>query len=187
MTSLSPRQLSSELRTAKSPSLTRRRWMLGLQLVGVAAGSVVGLYQMGVLKRLPDLPFRRFDATRVDASEYGYKYLQVPDALFMIAQYAATAILVGAGGKERARDMPALPLALTSKVAVDVLTNLYLAKEEWKYNEALCGYCQSATVASLASLLLSLPDAREALQPLRAPTRVANDQASERLAANHAA
>ena len=85
--------------------------------------------------------------------------------------------------------MPALPLALTSKVAVDVLTNLYLAKEEWKYNEALCGYCQSATVASLASLLLSLPEAREALQQLqrRARTGVANDQGPERLAANHAA
>lgn len=166
MNKLSPNQLSAELRTASSPALRRRRWMLGLQLVGVAAGSVVGLYQMGILKRLRDFPSRHFDATRVDASEYGYKFLQTPDALFMIAQYAATAILVGAGGKDRAREAPALPLALTGKIAVDVLTNLFLAKEEWKYNQALCGYCQTATVASLTSLLLSLPEAREALEAM---------------------
>lgn len=160
---LKPAQLSRELRRADTPDLRRRRWMLALQLVGVAAGGVVGLYQMGILKRLPDLPSRWFDATRVDASEYGYKYAQTPDALFMIATYAATAILVGMGGKERARQLPAAPVALTAKALADVITNLILARQEWKYNKALCGYCQSATVASLATLLLSLPETRRAL------------------------
>jgi uncharacterized membrane protein len=140
--------------------------MLGLQLVGVAAGSVVSLFQMGVLKRLPDYPSRWFDATRVDASEYGYKYLQTPDALFMIGTYALTAMLVGAGGKNRARELPAAPLALTAKAFVDVATNLFLARQEWKYNKAFCGYCQSATLASLATLALSLPEARRALAQL---------------------
>lgn len=167
MMHVNPNQLSTELRTDRSPEVTRRRWMLALQLWGVAAGSIVGLYQMGVLRRLPDLPSRWFDATRVDASEYGYKYLQTPDALLMIAQYAASAILVGAGGKRRAEQMPAVPLALSAKLAMDVLTNLFLARQEWRYNEALCGYCQSATVASLASFFLSLPEAREALRVLR--------------------
>ena len=179
MHALAPRQLSAELRTGTSPDLKRRRWMLGLQLVGVAAGGIVGLYQMGILKWLPDLPFRRFDATRVDASEYGYKYLQTPDSLFMIAQYAATAILVGAGGEDRARNTPLIPVALTMKAAVDVITNLYLAKEEWKYNEALCGYCQSATVASLASLLLSIPETRRALEALRSRGSARNQRAPQ--------
>jgi uncharacterized membrane protein len=176
-----PEDLSIELRTDPSDELRRRRWMLGLSLWGVAAGSVVGLYQMGVLKRLPDLPSRLFDATRVDASAYGYKYLQVPDALLMIAQYAATAILVGVGGKERARDLPAVPIALTAKAAIDVVTNLFLAREEWRYNEAFCGYCQSATVASMATLLLSIPETRKALDMLASqrgasrPRRVSAD------------
>lgn len=160
---LGPKELSIQLRTERSPELRRRRWMLGLQLVGVAAGSIVGLFQMGILKRLPDLPSRWFDATRVDASEYGYKYLQVPDALLMIANYAGTAILVGIGGKDRARYLPAAPLALTAKALADVATNLFLARQEWKYNKAFCGYCQSATIASLATVLLSLPEARRAL------------------------
>jgi uncharacterized membrane protein len=160
---LSPRQLSTELRTHHTPDLSRRRWLLGLQLVGMFAGAAVGLFQMGVLKRLPDLPLARFDATRVDASDYGYKYLQTPDALFMLAQYALSAILVGMGGKDRARDMPLVPLALSAKLLADVGTNLYLARQEWNYNRALCGYCQSATLASAISLVLSLPEARRAL------------------------
>jgi uncharacterized membrane protein len=163
-----PAQLSRELRTDRSPELQRRRWLLGLQLVGVAAGSIVGMFQMGMLRRLPDLPTRTFDATRVDASEYGYKYFQVPDGLFMIATYAVTAILTGAGGRDRARTQPMLPLALTGKLMVDVLSNLYLAKQEWRYNRAFCGYCQSASLASLASLMLSLPESRAALATLRA-------------------
>jgi len=43
MQRVQPSQLSRELRTYQSEELTRRRWMLGLQLVGVAAGSIVGL------------------------------------------------------------------------------------------------------------------------------------------------
>lgn len=168
MRTLEPRQLSRELRTHVSKDLTRRRWMLGLQLVGIAAGAAVALFQMGVLKRLPDLPSKRFDATRVDASDYGYEFLQVPDALLMIGQYAVSAILVGMGGEKRARDLPVVPLALTAKLLGDVATNLYLAKEEWRYNHALCGYCQSATVASAISLALSLPEARRAYAQLQA-------------------
>ncbi len=172
---LSPIQLSEELRTARSPHLRRRRWTLGLSLLGVAGGSIVGLYQMGILKRLPDIPSKYFNATKVDASEYGYKFLQSPDALLMIANYAVTAILTGAGGKERARDLPAVPIALAGKTFYDLLTNLFLAKEEWKYNKAFCGYCQSATIASLISFLFSLPEAREAVRNLRGEIQESSD------------
>lgn len=106
----------------------------------MAAGSVVGLYQMGLLKRLPDYPSRFFDATRVNASTYGYKFLESPDALLMMASYALTAILAGAGGKDRAQLSPALPIALAAKALTDVIVNLYLAKEEWRKIQALCGY-----------------------------------------------
>jgi uncharacterized membrane protein len=167
MQTLSPTQLSHELRTAQTPHLKRRRWTLGLSLLGVAGGSIVGLYQMGILKRLPDFPSKYFDATKVDASKYGYKFLQAPDALLMIANYAVTAILTGVGGKDRARDLPALPIALSGKTFYDLLTNLFLAKEEWKYNKAFCGYCQSATVASLISFIVAIPEAREAVRNLR--------------------
>jgi len=162
----SPRQLSHELREAEDADLSRRRWTVGLSFVGVSAGMIVGLYQMGVLRRLPDLPSRYFDATRVDASDYAYKRLQTPDALLMVASYAMTAILAGAGGRNRARDNPALPIAAAAKAVYDAGLALKLGQEEWAENKALCGYCQAATVASLASVALTIPEAVKAVDHL---------------------
>ena len=65
-----PAQLSHELREGDGSDLERRRWIVGLSLVGVAMGAVVGLYQTGILRRLPSLPPDLFDAERVDASDY---------------------------------------------------------------------------------------------------------------------
>lgn len=162
----SPRELSRQLREETGEDLARRRWTVGLSFVGVGAGVIVGLYQMGILRRLPDLPSKYFDATRVDASDYAYKRMQTPDGLMMVASYAVTAILAGAGGKDRARENPALPIALAAKTVYDAGLALKLGKEEWDENRALCGYCQAATVASLASVALAIPEAVKAVDHL---------------------
>jgi len=141
--------------------------VVGLSWVGATAGMIVGLYQMGVFKRLPDLPVGPFDATKVDASDYGYKRLQTPDGLLMVASYAVTAILAGAGGRDRARTHPGLPAALAAKTVYDLIVALKLAREEWHENRALCGYCQAATVASLASVGLAMPEALQVVHQLQ--------------------
>jgi Vitamin K epoxide reductase family len=161
-----PHRLSLELRKGTGPVLRRRRWIVGLSLLGAAMGQVVGLYQTGILRRLPDLPVDPFDATNVDAADYGYRRLQTPDGLLMVLTYAATAILAGAGGRDRAAARPWLPLAVTAKTLYDSVTALTLAREEWRETRALCGYCQTATLASLASVALSLPETALALGPL---------------------
>ncbi len=164
---LTPRQLSRELRLGQSPDLRRRRQVLGLSMVGAAAGIAVSLYQTGILGHLPDPPSGGlFDSDRVDASDYAYKRLQTPDGLGMLVTYGITALLAGAGGEDRARTMPLVPLALAGKVAGDVVTNLALAREEWAENKAFCAYCQTASLASLVSLPLALPEAVKAARHL---------------------
>ena len=157
-----PGELSRGLRTGADPDLVRRRWMVGLSLFGAAMGGVVGAYQLGMVRRLPDPPVGPFDSERVDASDYAYKRLETPDGLLMMGTYAVTAILAGAGAPDRARARPWLPLALAAKAAFDVATNARLAREEWAENEALCAYCQAANVASLAIAALCLPEASRA-------------------------
>lgn len=162
-----PSELSRELRLGDSPDLQRRRKVVGLSMVGAAAGIIVSLYQTGVIRHLPDPPSGGlFDSDRVDASDYAYKRMQTPDGLAMLVTYAVTALLAGAGGEARARALPWLPVALAVKVAADVATNLTLVREEWADNKALCAYCQAASAASLASLPLVLPEARTALRHL---------------------
>jgi uncharacterized membrane protein len=167
MRTLSPDQLSRELRLGRGDDLARRRWIVGLSFLGATAGMVVGLYQMGIVRRLPSLPVGPFDASKVDASSYAYKRMQTPDAMMMLVTYGITAVLAGAGGRDRARDLPWLPLALAAKTIYDAVTTVRLGREEWAENEALCDYCQAATLASLASAVLSLPEAARALRVLR--------------------
>lgn len=163
---MNAKQLSHELRNDVTPDLTRRRWIVGLSLIGTAAASIVSLYQTGVIHDLPDPPLPIFDSAKVDASTYGYKRLQTPDGLMMLATYAATAWLAGAGGTQRAQETPWLPVALSLKTLLDVATNIAFATEEWDENQALCFYCQTATVCSLVSAGLALPEAVRALPAL---------------------
>jgi uncharacterized membrane protein len=164
---MTPSELSRQLREDQSPVMQRRRWIIGLSLAGVAIGKVVALYQTGIIKHLPDPPLKLFNSDKVDASDYAYKRAQTPDALFMIITYGITAALAGAGGRDRARTHPALPLALAGKAAYDAAVCTQLGIEEWRENKALCAYCQVATLISFATLALSLFEARDAARTLK--------------------
>lgn len=155
---MNPTQLSLELRHGQSPDLTRRRWILGLSALGTVIGNVVALYQTGIVRRLPDPPIPKVDSNKVNASDYAYKRLDTPDALLMVGTYALTAALAGAGGKNRAEENPALPIAMGLKTIADTATNLKLAREEWQTNKALCFYCQTATVLSAVTVALAFPE-----------------------------
>jgi uncharacterized membrane protein len=161
-----PRVLSRTLRLGTGPELARRRWIFGLSLLGTLMAQLVGLFQMGRIRSLPDPPVGPFASSRVDASDYAYKRMGTPDAALMLITYGVTAALAAAGGRDRAERMPALPLALAAKTGWDTLTALKLAREEWGENRALCAYCQVATLASLASLALALPEAGRAARGL---------------------
>lgn len=163
---MNPTQLSHELRQETSAELNRRRWLVGLSMLGATIGQVVTLYQTGIIKRLPDplIPF--IDSNKVNASDYAYKRMDTPDALLMLLTYSVTAILAGAGGKNRAETNPILPIAMGVKTLADTALNLKLAREEWQDNKALCFYCQTATVVSAVSAALAVPEAVKAVRKL---------------------
>ncbi len=161
-----PRVLSRELRLQTGPDLRRRRWMFGLSLLGTLAAQIVSLLQVGLIQRLPDPPVGPFDSDRVDSSDYAYSRIETPDGALMLVSYGVTAALAAAGGADRAERHPALPLALAAKAGFDAVTALQLAREEWNENRAFCAYCQAATLASLASFALALPEAGRAWRAL---------------------
>jgi uncharacterized membrane protein len=84
----------------------------------------------------------------------------------MVFTYAITAWLAAAGGLDRARRNPLLPIAMGVKILIDVVTNVELAREEWSENKAFCEYCQVATVCSFASLVLAAPEVIAAARTL---------------------
>jgi hypothetical protein len=166
MFTLSPSQLSLELRRGHNDDLRRRRWIIGLSMVTATAGQIVTLYQTGIIHHLPDPPLDVFDSDKVDASDYGYKRLQMPDAPAMLITAGITAALASAGGQDRARQQPWLPVALLGKTLIDLVTNVQLGREEWQENKKLCFYCQASTAAATVAAVLAVPEAIKAIKTL---------------------
>lgn len=161
---LSPSELSQQLREGQGPDLARRRAGIGLSLAGAVIGAVVTAYQTGLIRRLPDiLPGRIWDAEKVDASDYAYRRLQQPDAPAMIVTYGLTAMALSAGGRDRARENPALPVIASLKAVGDLGVCVALAIDEWRENRRLCSWCQVATLISAATAALTLPEALRAV------------------------
>jgi uncharacterized membrane protein len=163
---MEPQQLSQELREGNNPYMTRRRWIIGLSMLGGSMGQVVTLYQTGIVKHLPDPPVPLFDADKVDASNYAYSRFNSPDGPLMVANYALTAWLASMGGIDRARRNPLIPIAMGVKLVFDGVLSAELAREEWNENKAFCEYCQVATLCSLASIVLAVPEVMTAVRTL---------------------
>jgi len=165
MKTLTPARLSRELRLGTGEDLRRRRIGMVLSLAGAAIGGVVAAYQTGVLRRLPDiLPGAIFDAEKVDASDYAYEHLQMPDGPQMLVNYGLTAALIAAGGKRRAQEAPALPMAAAGKAAFDFILCVALARKEWAQNGKFCSWCQVATALSALTLAATMPEAVKAVR-----------------------
>lgn len=152
-------QLSRELRTANTPSLRRRRGIVGLSLIASGSMALIAAYQMGLIRHLPEPPLPMFDADKVDASAEAYERFSVPDAILGLGSYAATMALASMGGKDRAREMPLIPLALAAKVAFDVANAAKLSVDQWKRHRAFCFWCLLAAGATFAMAPLAVQEA----------------------------
>ncbi len=158
---------SLELRTDGSKSTRHRRAIAGLSMLGGASLGLIALYQMGIIKRLPEpnLPFLK--AEKVDASPEAYEWLFTPDAVLGIASYGATMVLVAMGGKDRAKKQPYIPIALAAKTALDAFNAARLTRDQWTRHRAFCIWCLIAAGATFAAVPFVVPETLEALRNLR--------------------
>ncbi len=111
-----PDELSRQLREGTGKFLARRRGVVGLSLAAAGAMGLISLYQMGIIKHLPDPPLPGFDSDKVDAAPEAYSWFQTPDGAIGLGGYAATLGLAAMGGPDRAKEKPLIPLALAAKV-----------------------------------------------------------------------
>ena len=155
-------KLSKELRSRAEGSLPERRAIVTLSLIAIGAMSAISLYQMGVIRHLPEPPFPKLDADRIDASDEAYKRFSTPDAVMGIGSYAATMALAEMGGKDRALKQPWIPLAMAGKVAFDVGQSLRMIATQWNKFGAFCFYCLISAAATFGTAALTVKEAREA-------------------------
>jgi uncharacterized membrane protein len=164
---MNPAVLSAQLRSDRSPSLTRRRAVVSLSLLAEAALGVISLYQMGIVRHVPEPPRLGFNGDHVNSSPDAYRWLGMPDGVLGIGSHALTLALAAAGGSNRSRDKPWLPLALLGKVTLDTLVAIQLTWHQATRDRAFCLWCLLTSACSLASLPLAIPEARTALGQIR--------------------
>jgi uncharacterized membrane protein len=159
-------RVSDDLRRGGGDFLDQRRRVASLTSLAAFALGVVGLYQFGVLRHVPEPPVPFLDADAVDASAEAYEQLKTPDAALGLVNAGVTLVLAGMGDRTRSTTSPWVPLALAGKTAVDAAGGLYLLAEQVTKHRKVCSWCTVASLAQIATLPLTLPEARAAVRHL---------------------
>ncbi len=158
--------LSQELRLGSGQFLAQRRSIVGLSLLAVGSMGLITLYQMGIIRHLPEPPLPMLNADKVDASAEAYSRFSTPDGILGVGNYAITAGLAAMGGQDRAREQPWIPLALAVKVAFDTSQAIRLFFDQKRKYRAFCSWCLLSASTTLVTIPLVIPETYAALRQL---------------------
>ena len=159
------KNIRKELRLGRSAELRRKRRIVALSALGLLDFTAISLYQSGIIRRLPDLPFKIFNTNEVNASQKAYA-TGIPDGTLGALLYALSMALATAGGSRRSGRKPVWDVLLGATVmahaggAAEYLYNMAFKQKK------VCLYCLAGAGISFASLKLAGPDALRALQKL---------------------
>lgn len=159
-----PALLSWQLRQTTTPYLRERRGVIGVSLLASASLGVIGLYQVGLLKHLPEPKLPGFQSEQVNSSEEAYRWLEAPDAFLGLGSYVTTMTLAAMGKTNRAETQPWIPLALAAKVGFDAALAGFQVLTQARKLHTYCSWCLLTSAATLVSVPLVLPEARAALK-----------------------
>lgn len=161
-----PENLRRDSRKDRSGNMRRRRGAVAVSLLGIGAMAFTTMLQMGLVRRLPDPPIRRFNTKKVNLTDEAFSY-GGPDSPIVILMHAINMVLATTGGADRARRHPWLPLLAASlSGAQSAMAAKYLFYQMPQVDEAYCPYCIVDALAHFATLGLVLPEAVEAAEEL---------------------
>jgi uncharacterized membrane protein len=155
---MNAKQIRDELREGDSPSLRRRRRLARLAAVGLVDFTAISLYQVGAVRRLPDVPGRLVDSNHVSAAVEAYPF-GIPDATAGAALYAATLVLAGARG---ARRHPAWSLALAGAAVAGAAGAVKYLWDMATKEKRACVYCLLGAAVNFVMVPPAVAEARAA-------------------------
>lgn len=144
------KELSKQLRLGEDRFLGKRRGIVACGLAAAGAMGLITLYQIGLIKHLPEPPIPGFDADKVDASDEAYAHLKMPDAFIGLGKLRRDH---GPGdvGRPRSRPHPALDPARQNRRR----RRASLTVDQWTKHKAFCFWCLLAAGATFATLPLA--------------------------------
>ena len=156
--------LQQDWRYSSDPLLRDRRVIVGLSIFSATVLGGIALFQVGLVKKLPDPPVPGFDSDRVHGSEEAYALLETPDALIGMLSYTGTACLAAAGWQDRSHIARWIPLALGAKAALDAGLAGRLAVRQWTAFRKFSFWSLLVAGATVTALPFAVLEARRACQ-----------------------
>lgn len=157
---MDPNQLSEILRTGEGGYLWYRRGIVITSFVAALCMQLIGLFQMGIIRHLPEPPLPHMNADKVDSAAQAYSPfgLPIPDAFVGLVSYAITALLAVIGPDDRVFRYAWIPLLLGLKVLVDAGQAARLSYDQWAQHRAFCFWCLVAATATFTAVVLAAPE-----------------------------
>lgn len=114
---------------------------------GAAIGALVpvALFQLRLLKKLPDPPGPVFDSAKIVTSKDAFP-LGIPDGLLGLGSYGATFLLLLAA--EAGAGSAGLKTALKAKLLVDGSMAGWNSVKQWRDFGRICSWCVGAAAAT---------------------------------------
>ncbi len=159
-------ELSRDLRYGAGPHLKRRRSIIGLCFFSCGVLGAIALYQIGILKKLPEPSSKAFDTGKVNGSGEAYSLLAMPDAFLGLASYAVTAGLAGMGPENRSQTRPWMAVGMGLKVLADAAMAGKLTLDEFRKFKAFSLWSVLTALATWTALPLAFPETKAAVQRL---------------------
>lgn len=159
--------ISDALRRGSGDYLGHRRVAAALQFGATATLAVVGLYQFGLLRHVPEPDVPGLGADQVDAAGEAYRMLHTPDSPIGMASAAASLVLIGMGDRRRHREQPWIPLLLLAKSLADAAGGSYLFAEQITKHKKICSWCTMSSALLVATVPAVVPEARAAWKAWR--------------------
>lgn len=157
--------IRQELLTSDSEHLNRRRKVIALSALGLVDFSLISLYQTGIIKRLPEIPFKVFDSNKVNAAPDAYK-MGAPDGTVSAVVYASTMVLASAAGTEASGRKPIADVLLGGAVAGNAAGAAFYLYNMIFHQKKICLYCLTGAAINFASAAIIAPTVIKSLKKL---------------------
>jgi uncharacterized membrane protein len=149
--------IRDEMREGKSESLSRKRKISLLSALGLVDFSLISLYHLGLIKKLPDLPGKIFDTNMVNASKKAYM-MGVPDGPVTLVSYALNILMAGAGGTEKTGRSKIFDVILAGSVIGGAVGGVYYLNDMIRNQKKACIYCLIGAALNFAMLPLAIKE-----------------------------
>lgn len=148
------------LRQRDDVSLRRRRKIIALSAAGVLDFCIISLFQTGIIKSLPDLPFRVFDSNSVNSSTKAYA-TGLPDGTSGATMFAVTMMLASYGGNRSSGRKAYWDKLLFGVVGLGAVAGAQYLYDMTFKQKKICLYCVTGAGLSFSMLPLAIKELKE--------------------------